>query len=84
VDVKERVCGEERDVEAAVECVDLVGGEWGTEENEDDGDDGGAKGDGKDEGEDTRLLRISQYRRRSSSRVARQLTTSFAPKPVSP
>lgn len=47
-------------METAVKSVDLVGGEWGTEEDEDDGDDGGAEGDGKDEGEDTRLFCISQ------------------------
>jgi hypothetical protein len=50
-------------VEAAVESMDLVRGERGTEEDEDDSDEGGAECDGEDEREDTRLLYISQYRR---------------------
>ena len=43
-------------MEAAGEGVDLVGGERGTEENEDDGDEGCAERDGEDEREDARLF----------------------------
>jgi hypothetical protein len=71
-------------VEAAVESVDLMGGERGTEEDEDDGDEGSAECDGEDERENARLLYLSQYKRSPSVRAMRRLTTSFAPNPVSP
>lgn len=43
-------------MEAAVEGVDLMRSERGTEEDEDDGDDWGAECDGEDERENARLF----------------------------
>lgn len=55
MDVEKRVCGEQRDVESAVESMGLMGGERSTEKDKDDGDERSTKSDGEDEGEDARL-----------------------------